>query len=248
MRACVRLYDEAVDIYERVHYSQGEDEEEVRDILSWYRKPGARVLDLGCGTGLQSVSLAKKGFTVVGVDKSEMALKAAREKADGLAGVRFVRSDLETDPLTAYGVHDLVLCIGNTISHLTRPRIAVLFDSLRRALAPGGVLLFNAVYWANPFQKNVVERDPSGEINVIWERRLNEDKGTVELKGHFIRENYTESIEVQCYKAPELLNLLRLAGFTNVRWSHRLDFQGRSLAGANTIYYKAVMPKRGAAA
>jgi 2-polyprenyl-3-methyl-5-hydroxy-6-metoxy-1,4-benzoquinol methylase len=44
-------------------------------------KPGL-ALDLGCGTGMKSIYLAKKGFKVTGVDISETAVKYARENKE----------------------------------------------------------------------------------------------------------------------------------------------------------------------
>jgi SAM-dependent methyltransferase len=40
-----------------------------------------RALDLGCGTGTNSIYLAQRGFAVVGVDFSPAAIELAREKA-----------------------------------------------------------------------------------------------------------------------------------------------------------------------
>lgn len=40
-----------------------------------------KALDLGCGTGDNSIWLAQKNFTVIGIDTSEIALKKATEKA-----------------------------------------------------------------------------------------------------------------------------------------------------------------------
>ncbi len=40
-----------------------------------------RILDIGCGTGRHSIELAKRGYTVVGIDLSESLLKRAKEKA-----------------------------------------------------------------------------------------------------------------------------------------------------------------------
>jgi len=237
MAVAVKLYNEKIDLYERVHYSHGEDEEEVNEILTWFTKQHAHILDLGCGTGMHAVSLAEKGHIVIGLDKSGSAIDLA--KAKGKKGVRFEVADIEGEQFHKYGIQDLVISLGNTISHLGRHSLIPLFDKVRRNLAPGGIFTFNTIYWASPFLKNVIERNTDGEIYVTWERELKEDKGTVLLKGHFVNESYTQAIEVQCYKIPEIVTMLESAGFESVRWSNRLDFKGKTYQGANTIYYRA---------
>jgi SAM-dependent methyltransferase len=240
MAVAVRLYNEKIDLYERVHYSHGEEREEVNEILTWFNKKDARILDLGCGTGLHALRFAEMGHRVIGLDKSEPAIGLAKEYAKGREGLRFEVADIEQEPLYKYEIQDLVVSIGNTISHLPRHSLVALFDRVRRCLAPGGIFTFNTIYWASPFLKNVIERGPDGEIYVTWERTLKEDKGTVLLKGHFVKESYTQAIEVQCYKIPEIVTMLESAGFGAVKWSNRLDFKGKTFQGANTIYYRGV--------
>lgn len=58
--------------------------EGVRD--GWWKK-GARILELGCGAGTNSLFLAKSGFKVSGVDVAEGAITAARSRAEA-AGLR----------------------------------------------------------------------------------------------------------------------------------------------------------------
>jgi len=57
--------------------------------------PPGRALDLGCGTGTDSVYLARRGWDVTGVDMVPRALAAARRRA-AAAGVspRYVRGDV----------------------------------------------------------------------------------------------------------------------------------------------------------
>jgi SAM-dependent methyltransferase len=239
MGIAVKLYNEKIEVYERVHYSHGEDEEEVNEILTWFKKTDARILDLGCGTGLHAVRLADMGHNVIGLDNSGVAIDHAKAKAIGKVSVRFEVADIASEQFHKYGIQDLVISLGNTISHLPRHSLIPLFDRVRRNLAPGGMFAFNTIYWSYPFRKNVVERNPGGEINVIWERELREDKGTVLLKGHFVNESYTQTIEVQCYKIPEIVTMLEYAGFGAVKWSNRLDFKGKTYQNANTIYYRA---------
>lgn len=45
-------------------------------------KPGATILDIGCGTGRHSIELAKRGFKVTGIDQSSGMLEQARKKAE----------------------------------------------------------------------------------------------------------------------------------------------------------------------
>lgn len=65
---------------------------------------GARVLDLGCGSGHNAVTLAQQGAKVIAVDPSAACLARARERAEraelrvelhqgGLAELAFLRSD-----------------------------------------------------------------------------------------------------------------------------------------------------------
>lgn len=75
-----------------------------------------RVLDLGCGTGSESVHLAEKGFDVVGVDYSSVALERARAAArhKGVADrCRFVHGDISSHPIPGVdGTFDVVLDFG----------------------------------------------------------------------------------------------------------------------------------------
>ncbi len=53
-----------------------------------------RILDIGCGTGRHSIELAKRGYTVVGIDLSESMLNRAKEKAKNEnVKVEFVQAD-----------------------------------------------------------------------------------------------------------------------------------------------------------
>jgi SAM-dependent methyltransferase len=59
------------------------------------RAPYGSALDLGCGSGIWSVDLAQRGWTVVGVDNVPKALRRARARAESAGvDVRFVRGDV----------------------------------------------------------------------------------------------------------------------------------------------------------
>ena len=108
------------------------------------RAPGARALDIGCGTGAMSFRLASHGFDVIGLDHSPDMLAIAQEKASssGMNGVvRFVLGDAEELPFPDAGF-DVVTCEG-VLHHLVELTPCV--DEIARTMAPGGL-----VYIAEP--------------------------------------------------------------------------------------------------
>jgi len=59
------------------------------------RAPYGTALDVGCGSGMWSVELARRGWNVVGVDNVPKALGRARGRAESAGvDVRFVRGDV----------------------------------------------------------------------------------------------------------------------------------------------------------
>jgi SAM-dependent methyltransferase len=77
-------------------------------------KPGAAILDVGCGTGRHSVELAKRGYKVTGIDLSAEMLKEAREKAKAAGvDVSFIRADATDFTLPAKFDAAICLCEGS---------------------------------------------------------------------------------------------------------------------------------------
>jgi SAM-dependent methyltransferase len=74
--------------------------------------PG-RAIDLGCGSGANSIFLAQHGFDVTGVDFASMAIEKARRRADEAgASVRFVVDDL-TNLRSVEGTFDFLVDYGS---------------------------------------------------------------------------------------------------------------------------------------
>jgi SAM-dependent methyltransferase len=102
---------------------------------------GARsVLDLGCGTGMLTVSLARPGRRVVGVDPSAAMLDVARGRPGGDAVV-WIHGDSRALPP---GPHDLALMTGNVAQHIQDAEWIRTLADLRRALRVGGTLTFES--------------------------------------------------------------------------------------------------------
>jgi cyclopropane fatty-acyl-phospholipid synthase-like methyltransferase len=98
--------------------------------------PPGRALDLGCGTGTNSLYLARHGWQVVGVDFAAKAIRLARRKARqaGLTADFYVADVTRLDFLQP--PFDLALDIG-CFHSLTADARDHYLDGLRRLLRPG---------------------------------------------------------------------------------------------------------------
>ncbi len=101
--------------------------------------PGARVLDLGCGAGLDALLAARRvgaGGAVVGIDFSAAMLARARQGAGEaqLGHASFCQGDAEALPLASQSID---VALVNGIFNLNPGRQAI-FAELARVVRPGG--------------------------------------------------------------------------------------------------------------
>jgi dipeptidyl aminopeptidase/acylaminoacyl peptidase/CubicO group peptidase (beta-lactamase class C family)/SAM-dependent methyltransferase len=102
--------------------------------------PG-RALDVGCGEGADAIWLARRGWTVTGIDISDVALSRARATADEVgAAVEWIRADVLQTPPSARSFDLVSLQYPALPKAAGEAAIRALLDTVR----PGGVLL--AVY------------------------------------------------------------------------------------------------------
>ena len=101
---------------------------------------GSAVLEVGCGTGAQTVTLARRspGARIVAVDISEGSLAAAREsmRSAGVGNVTFQQADVYSMAFAPGAFDHLFACF--VLEHLPRPREAL--ERLGRVLKPGGTI------------------------------------------------------------------------------------------------------------
>lgn len=70
-------------------WDSGEPASRLQQVVKDYDIEPSKALDIGCGTGTNTIWLASQGFTTTGVDLSETAIGIAREKA--------LRADIESE-------------------------------------------------------------------------------------------------------------------------------------------------------
>jgi SAM-dependent methyltransferase len=105
-----------------------------------------KILDIGCGTGRHSIELARRGYSIVGVDLSESQLKRAQEKASE-QNLQIVFQKRDARKLTFSHEFDLaiMLCEGAFSLMETDEMNFQILRNAANALKPGGKLIFTTL-------------------------------------------------------------------------------------------------------
>ncbi|SDQ21365.1 class I SAM-dependent methyltransferase [Microbacterium sp. cf332] len=156
----------------------------------FYRALAARlgvtsILDVGCGTGMLTVSLVQPGRHVVGVDPSPAMLSFARRRR-GAGDVVWVDGDSSAAPA---GPFDLVLMTGNVAQHIPDVAWSRTLADIRERMPAGALLSFEtrnpaARAWEAWDDAGTTTRDtPHGPLEE-WMSATTRDDRVVELVSH----------------------------------------------------------------
>ena len=133
--------------------------------------PG-RALDLGCGTGTDSIYLAQHGWAVTGIDMvPEAVATARRDAASRGVPADFVRGDVTRLRDAVHGRFDLLLDFGcfHTLPSDQRP---VYVDCVSAVAAPGARYLlygFARPPWLAPMHAGISLDEVRERFSAEWE-------------------------------------------------------------------------------
>ena len=99
------------------------------------------ICELGCGTGSITSRLAKRGYSMIGIDLSEEMLNIAREKCEG-ENVLLLNQDMTDFEL--YGTVNVFICTLDSVNYLTEDGdFERMLKLCRLYLNTGGLLIFD---------------------------------------------------------------------------------------------------------
>ena len=176
------------------------------------------ILDIGCGTGMLTVSFARAGRTVVGIDPSPNMLTYATKRANGQS-VRWILGDSRDIPAEPF---DYAVMTGNVAQHIGGSDWERTLTDIREALRDGGVLAFES---RNP-QARAWEKWAAGEPTIRdtangplreWCEVNETEPGQIVLTAHNVfddsREHSTEQLTLAFRERKLIEKQLRDAGF-----------------------------------
>lgn len=101
-------------------------------VLNHLSAPPAKILDLGCGTGLSSLQFFKAGYQVTGIDGTRVMIERARR----LPFQKLISQNLEKPLRVKEQSFDAAVMIG-VLEYINNP--VALLTQVRRKLRPAGI-------------------------------------------------------------------------------------------------------------
>lgn len=190
----------------------------------------AMIVDIACGTGIPTVMLARKGYQMIGVDRSPEMLAILEAKIGNLP-IRLVRADMRDFSLT--GRVDGAISLYDSINYLlTEDDLVRCFRCVRHALADSGLFAFdmNTLYGLSECWGSRTVTREVGNICSIWHNRFDPETriSTLQLtfwdKNRGTESRFQEVHQERAYTVEEVQRSLRAAGFSRMHFFQHSSF------------------------
>ncbi|XP_061842901.1 glycine N-methyltransferase [Nerophis lumbriciformis] len=195
-------------------------------VVALLKEQGARtVLDVACGTGVDSIMLVEEGFNVMSVDASDKMLKYAlktrweRRKEQAFDQWEIEEANWLTLPedIQKPGKgFDAVICLGNSFAHLPdfkgdQSDHKLALQNIASMVKPGGILIIDHRNYDYILETG---RAPQGK-NIYYQSDLTQDISTsvlwVNSKPHMITLDYTLQVPQAGPQTPPEVSKFRLS-------------------------------------
>jgi len=236
------IYSKYGEYYDLIYGDKNHDGE-CKNLVSYFRKFSEckikSILDVGCGTGNHAILFAEKGYSVVGIDSSEVMINQAKRKVErkGLP-VEFFVQDMRK--LSLGRKFDAVLCLFGTLGYLINDvEILAVLNRVKNHLEAGGLFVFDFwpayAYAGRESWRSVgeIEKDETYAVRIMY-GTFNPENQQVNLtikcniiEGRRLTDSFQEEHRIRTFALPELAHLLNEEGFKPLGF-FKIDWQART--------------------
>ena len=188
------------------------------DYVMAHARPGAKVLDIGCGSGNLALALASGGLNVTGCDYGSDAIAAAKEKLGRM--VVAGSADFGNFELSELSDRWDYIVMSDVVEHLSVDELKQLFSECKNLLNPHGEIVIHTPngrmhYWN---QKRVRFFDFYHFLKHIVRMCAGRDK-----KMAYLKDAFYDQTHINIMTPGELRRILQQQGYTQMEVIYRND-------------------------
>ena len=187
------------------------------------------VADVGCGTGVDSISLVQLGFDVTAFDPSADMINTAIENSNRLnAQISFYNYSASEIPKTFYNKFDFVFSLGNTIANIPLNQLEKSFMRMFKMLKEDGRVLIQILNYEKILKKkerivNITKKDGDYFIRFYDFGKSYLTFNILKFSADQTTKKELISTKIFPYKAKEIKKILKKAGFKKIEMFGGLD-------------------------
>lgn len=231
----------------------------IHSLIQRYKTNSCDILELGCGTGGHASCLARYGYRVTGLDRSEAMVSQAQTRAaswlglsekglgkKGLGKIEFAKGDLRD--FRAGKTFDVVLALFHVMSYQTsNDDLMAAMATAAAHLQPGGLFIFDCWYGPGVLSDppaTRVRRLKSNDVLITRiaepDHRPNENcvdvRYDVIVEGPCGLERIQEIHSMRYLFSPEVDLLFKISGLRRLSLLHWLKNDSPSLESWNACF------------
>ena len=197
--------------------------------------------DIGCGTGVDSISLSQYGLNVTAFDPSIEMINAAKENSKRTnTQIDFQNYSAYEIPKAFYNKFDFVVSLGNTIANIPLNKIDRSITNLFKMLRQDGSVLIQLLNYEKILRDKERIVNINKKDNEYFIRFYDFDKNSLTFNIlKFIADKTSEreliSTKIFPYKAKELKTLLKTIGFKKIELFGGLDKKAFKVKTSNDL-------------
>ncbi|HLQ73344.1 MAG TPA: class I SAM-dependent methyltransferase [Bacillota bacterium] len=219
-------------------YDQLMDETDYNDWIDFTEKhlksmafSPQHIVDLGCGTAELTIQLAKRGYSLSGVDIASDMLSQAQQKAiENNVNILWVNQDIRE--LTGFSETDVFISYFDVLNYITSKNdLTNIFSRIYDCLKDGGLFLFDihSESYVNNHLLNKTFTEVTDRVAYIWDCIQGEERGEMFHEMTFFSliengtfERFDETHHQQVYEPELYAELLSAAQFKNVTFEKKI--------------------------
>lgn len=138
----INLFYQYYDILFRNKDYEGETRLIFKLLEKYGKSDSQRILEIGCGTGNHTLSLAKKGFKkLIAIDIDSRMVDIAKKKLKKKSNVQVLHTSVEELDKEGF---DLILGMFNVVTYISSSReLKDFMENVSKRLVPGGIFIFD---------------------------------------------------------------------------------------------------------